>query len=53
MQEMIKSAYETLLAKEYDKALELYTALADKKEPTSFILPGFSLFSRLWSQSRR
>lgn len=36
MQELVKSAYEALLAKEYDKALELYRALEEKKEPTSY-----------------
>ena len=44
MQEMIKSAYETLLAKEYDKAFELYTALEKQKEPVSYYYLGFLYF---------
>ena len=41
---MIQEAYKALLAKEYDKALELYTALEAQKEPTSYYYLGFLHF---------
>ncbi|HIP18010.1 MAG TPA: sel1 repeat family protein, partial [Sulfurovum sp.] len=44
MRSEIKEAYDTLLAKEYDKAFTLYTQLAQKEEPTSFYYLGFLYF---------
>jgi len=44
MQTMIQEAYRALMAKEYDKALELYRALERKEEPTSFYYLGFLYF---------
>ena len=44
MQTQIKEAYDTLLAKEYDKAFELYTQLAEQKEATAYYYLGFLYF---------
>ncbi len=44
MQTIIQEAYKALMAKEYDKALELYMALEAKEEATSFYYLGFLYF---------
>jgi TPR repeat protein len=44
MQTQLKEAYDTLLAKEYDKAFARYSTLAEQKEPTSFYYLGFLYF---------
>lgn len=44
MQDLIQEAYTALMAKEYTKALELYNALANDNEPTSYYYLGFLHF---------
>ena len=44
MSPLAQEAYNALMAKEYDKALELYTALEQQKEPTSYYYLGFLYF---------
>ena len=46
MQTQLQEAYNALLAKEYDKAFVLYSALAEQKEPTSFYYLRQSAFPR-------
>ena len=41
---MIQEAYNALLAKEYNKAFELYTELEKQKEPVSYYYLGFLYF---------
>ena len=44
MTPLAQEAYNALLAKEYDKALELYTALEQQKDPVSYYYLGFLYF---------
>ena len=41
MTPLVQEAYDALLAKEYNKALELYTALEKQKDPVSYYYLGF------------
>ena len=52
MTPLAQEAYDLLLAKEYDKAYELYTALEKQNDPTSFYYLGFLYFRGFGLSSR-